>query len=184
MTTLLADALIETANHEASLKIREVGGMNRGAKVQEYQRAAGLKPGDPWCAAFVAWCLMQSRQLDKPPTWASGSVATTYHKARRKLAPEAITTPLHADYKASIQPGWLWLRAKDSKGATECRAGVWVQGHCGIVVEVNEIGFTTVEGNTNAGGSRDGDGVYKRLHKWATVADINRTIAWFNPINI
>ena len=42
------DALIATAEHEADLQVREVGGMNRGQRVEEYQRAVGLRPGDPW----------------------------------------------------------------------------------------------------------------------------------------
>ena len=74
------DALIATAEHEADLQVREVGGMNRGAKVEEYQRAAALGPGDPWCAAFVAWCVMKSRQATTAPTWTSGSAITTWQK--------------------------------------------------------------------------------------------------------
>lgn len=37
-------------------------------------------------------------------------------------------------------------------------------GHIGFVTAVRPNGlFTTIEGNTNAAGSRDGDGVYDRV---------------------
>jgi hypothetical protein len=43
----------------AELGVREVG-RNRGARVEEYLRAANMAPGNPWCAAFVAWCFGQA----------------------------------------------------------------------------------------------------------------------------
>ena len=177
------DALIATAEHEADLQVREEGGMNRGAKVEAYQRAAALGPGDPWCAAFVAWCIMKSRQLDKPPTWCSGSAITTWHKGSKR-AGDASTTPNAPDYKSKVKPGWVWVRAKDPKGASDAARGLWVQGHCGIVVAVDAVGFHTVEGNTNSAGSRDGDGVYRKLHKWSDAAQIARTVGWFDSTHI
>jgi hypothetical protein len=41
------------------------------------------------------------------------------------------------------------------------------QGHAGLVVEVRRGNLTTIEGNTNNGGSREGVGVFphtRRLH--------------------
>lgn len=178
------DALIATCEHEASLKVREVGGMNKGPKVEEYQRTVGLGPGDPWCAAFVAWCMMKSRQLSAPPSWCSGSAITTWHKGSRKAGPDGICTPLYPDYQKTIKPGWVWVRAKDKNGADQARRGTWVQGHIGIVVAVDTVGFHTVEGNTNAAGSRDGDGVYRKLHKWTDTIDLGRTVGWFDSHHI
>ena len=180
---LTVDALVATCEHEADLQVREVGGMNRGPRVEEYQRAGGLGPGDPWCAAFVAWCVMKSRQLDKPPTWCSGSAITTWHKGSKR-AGDGSTTPLFAGYQSKVKPGWVWVRAKDPKGATDAARGLWVQGHCGIVVGVDSVGFYTVEGNTNAAGSRDGDGVYRKLHRWSDTAQIARTVGWFDSTHI
>jgi hypothetical protein len=177
------DALIATAEHEADLQVREEGGMNRGAKVEAYQRAGGLGPGDPWCAAFVAWCVMKARELDKPPTWCSGSAITTWHKGSKR-AGDGSTTPNAPDYKSKVQPGWVWVRAKDPKGAADAARGLWVQGHCGVVVAVDAVGFYTVEGNTNAAGSRDGDGVYRKLHRWSDATQIARTVGWFDSTHI
>lgn len=181
---LTVDALVATAEHEAELQVREVGGMNRGQRVEEYQRTVGLRPGDPWCAAFVAWCVMKSRQLDKPPTWCSGSAITTWQKGARRAGLDASTTPNFADFKSKVKPGWVWVRAKDPKGATDAARGLWVQGHCGIVVDVDSAGFYTVEGNTNAAGSRDGDGVYRKLHRWSDAAQLARTVGWFDSTHI
>lgn len=180
---LTVDALIATAEHEADLQVREEGGMNRGAKVEAYQRAGGLGPGDPWCAAFVAWCVMKSRQLDKPPTWCSGSAITTWQKGSKR-AGDGSTTPNSTGYQSKVQPGWVWVRAKDPKGAADVWRGLWVQGHCGIVVAVDAVGFYTIEGNTNSAGSRDGDGVYRKLHRWSDAAQIARTVGWFDSTHI
>ena len=45
------------------------------------------------------------------------------------------------------------------------------KGHVGIVKEVNGVVLTTIEGNTNDGGSREGIGVFER--KGRRIADIN-----------
>ena len=178
------DALIATAEHEADLQVREVGGMNRGAKVEAYQRAAALGPGDPWCAAFVAWCVMKSRQATTAPTWTSGSAITTWQKGSKRAGVDASTTPNSPGYQSKVKPGWVWVRAKDPKGASDAARGLWVQGHCGIVVAVDAVGFHTVEGNTNSAGSRDGDGVYRKLHKWSDAAQIARTVGCFDSTHI
>ena len=172
--------LLTVLGAEADAKVREVGGRNKGERVEEYQRSVGLRPGDPWCAAFVAWAVMHSRNLDKPPSWCSGSAITTWHRGSRKAGPDGNFTPLWPDYRSRVAPGWAWVRAKDAAGAKSARAGTWVQGHIGIVVAVDEVGFHTIEGNTNSAGSRDGDGVYRKLHKWTDTFDLARTIGWLN----
>ena len=177
----LKASLVAAAHHELGLHVREEGGANRGAKVEAYQRAAGLRPGDPWCAAFVAWCVAKAKGVEKAPKWTSGSAITTWQRGTRKVDPSAKTTPLEAGARAKVASGWIWVRAKDATGAKAARAGGWVQGHCGIVVAVDAIGFTTVEGNTNAAGSREGDGVWEKVHKWEDPKVMDRTVGWFDP---
>lgn len=176
----VVDSLISVADAEAAAKVREVGGKNRGSRVEEYQRSVNLRPGDPWCSAFVGWCIAKSRSADKPPTWCSGSAVTTWQKGSRKAGPAAFCTPMFTDYRDRIEAGWIWVRAKDQSAASDARRGSWVQGHIGIVVGVDDIGFHTIEGNTNFAGSREGDGVYRKLHKWTDSIDIGRTVGWFN----
>jgi hypothetical protein len=44
--------------YSAQVGVKERGN-NRGKEVEAYQRAAGVKPGNPWCASFVYWCHKQ-----------------------------------------------------------------------------------------------------------------------------
>jgi len=178
-----AALLVESCHVELRKGVKEVG-KNAGPDVEKYQKSVGVAKGGPWCAAFVAWNVMNSRGLQKPPAWCSGSVATQWHLATRKLPASAKTTPQEAGFKSKVQPGWVWCRAKDPVGAKECRDGTWVQGHTGVVVKVDANGWTTIEGNTNAAGSRDGDGVYLKQHLWTNVPQVDRTIGWFDPSKI
>ena len=178
----LKAALVTSALHELSLNVVEVGGSNRGVKVEAYQRASGLKPGDPWCAAFVAWNVATAKKVAKAPSWTSGSAITTWHRGSRKLAAGDKATPVEAEaLPTKVEPGWIWVRATTAKAAEAARKGGWVRGHCGIVVAVDAVGFHTVEGNTNKAGSREGDGVWRKLHKWTDAALIGRTVGWFDP---
>jgi len=180
VSTLKA-GLVASALKELSLHVVEEGGPNRGVKVEAYQRAAGLKPGDPWCAAFVAWNVATAKGVAKAPSWTSGSAITTWHRGSRKLAAGDKATPLEAEARLKVAPGWVWVRATTAKSADAARKGGWVRGHCGIVVAVDAVGFHTVEGNTNKAGSREGDGVWRKLHKWSDAALIGRTVGWFDP---
>lgn len=180
MPTTIAK-LLAVAHAEANAQVRETGGSNRGARVEMYQRAAALGPGDPWCAAFVAWCMMQATAgATKAPAWCSGSAITTWHKGSRAAGDANIAVPTDPNVALRVAPGWIWVRAKDAKGATDAARGLWVQGHCGIVVAVDAAGFHTIEGNTNAAGSREGDGVYRKFHRWDDAKQMARTLGWFD----
>lgn len=171
--------LIEVAEAELAKGVREIGGKNCGPDVEKYQKCVGLRPGDPWCAAFVSWCWLEATGLESAP-WCSGSAVTIFHKGTRKGASSDIVRPDAPDLAARVRPGMVWVRAKNPDGARSASRGIWVQGHCGIVVAVDATGFTCVEGNTNSAGSRDGDGVYRKLHKWGA-SDVPRTVGWFAP---
>lgn len=171
--------IIEVAEAELAKGVRETGGANRGPDVEKYQRCVSLRPGDPWCAAFVSWCYLTANGLESDPL-CSGSAVTLYHKASRKSARLECLTPDSQDIRSRVRPGMIWVRAKNPEGARSASRGVWVQGHCGIVVAVDDSGFTCIEGNTNSAGARDGDGVYKKLHRWGA-ADFARTVGWFMP---
>ena len=67
-----AAALIAVCEREAAKGVRETG-KNAGEDVEKYQRSVGLSKGNPWCAAFVSWCVMTSKGLTKPPSWCIGS---------------------------------------------------------------------------------------------------------------
>lgn len=177
--TEAALALIATATAEADKGVREAG-KNAGADVEKYQKCVGLAKGSPWCAAFVSWCHMTSKGLAKPAKWCSGSAVSLYQVASHSKTIVKVT-PVDADFKSKVKPGMVWSRAQDDAAAAAARKGAWCQGHTGIVVKVDDVGFHTIEGNTNAAGSREGDGVYRKTHKWSDAAIIGKTVGWFDP---
>lgn len=178
--TEAALAIIATATAEANKGVREVG-KNAGPDVEKYLHCLGMTKGSPWCAAFVSWCVMTSRGLAKPPKWCSGSAVSLFQMSGKNAVK---VTPVDADYKSKVKPGYIWSRAQDATAAAAARKGSWCQGHTGIVVAVDAIGFHTIEGNTNAAGSREGDGVYRKLHKWSDDAIIGKTVGWFDPATV
>lgn len=52
-STDLRGAILKTIRNEIGVK--ELTGKNDGVRVGVYQKAAKLKQGDEWCAAFVCW---------------------------------------------------------------------------------------------------------------------------------
>jgi hypothetical protein len=177
--TEAALALISTATAEADKGVREAG-KNAGADVEKYQKCVGIPKGAPWCAAFVSWCHMAAKGLSKPAKWCSGSAVSLYQVASNSKTCVKVT-PADADFQSKVKPGMVWSRAQDSTAAAAARKGKWCQGHTGIVVKVDSVGFHTIEGNTNAAGSREGDGVYRKTHKWTDAEIIGKTVGWFDP---
>ena len=178
--TEAALALIAAATAEANKGVREVG-KNAGPDVEKYLHCLGMSKGSPWCAAFVSWCVMSSRGLAKPPKWCSGSAVSLFQMSGKNATK---VTPLDAGYQTKVKPGYIWSRAQDPAAASAARKGVWCQGHTGIVVAVDAVGFHTIEGNTNAAGSREGDGVYRKTHKWSDAEIIGKTVGWFDPATV
>ena len=178
--TEAALALIATATAEANKGVREVG-KNAGPDVEKYLHCLGMTKGSPWCAAFVSWCVMTSRGLAKPPKWCSGSAVSLFQMSGKNAVK---VTPVDADFKSKVKPGYIWSRAQDPAAAAAARKGSWCQGHTGIVVAVDAIGWHTIEGNTNAAGSREGDGVYRKTHKWDDAAIVGKTVGWFDPATV
>jgi hypothetical protein len=177
-----AERLLAVCKAEAAKKVREVG-KNAGPDVEKYQKSVGLSKGNPWCAAFVSWCYMESKGFTKPPSWCSGSAVSLFQAAGRSKTVVRVT-PMDANFQSKVKAGMIWSRAQDPEAAAAARKGAWCQGHTGIVVRVDNIGFHTIEGNTNAAGSREGDGVYEKTHKWSDAEIINKTVGWFDPETI
>lgn len=127
--------------YSSQVGIREKTNNNDGREVEMYLASAGLTKGQPWCAAFVTW---------------------TYKNAGVKA--------LVSGYSPAWFPAGkvIW---KNQKGQQPNRAdvfGLWFANkgriaHVGFIDKWDEGNYAvTVEGNTNEGGSRDGDGVYRK----------------------
>lgn len=147
----------------ASIAKSQVGereqGNNGGRAVRKYQAATWLTPGPwPWCAAFVCWCF----------------------KHALKEHPQVIQRPRTAG-------AWDFENWAKKEGAelikpvssTRVRRGdilVYTFSHIGIAVgdEWQNGKVDTVEGNTNAAGAREGDGVYRKTRNKSQIRSIIR----------
>ncbi|ADV82651.1 CHAP domain-containing protein [Terriglobus saanensis] len=139
-------------------------GSNRGPEVDLYIEKTGLDPAGhfAWCACFVYWCFDKAAgSLDTPNPcpktagvlahWADANHVSS---ARRILSEEAQNEP------SLIVPGTLFLLRTSGTA-----------GHMGLIEEVHGNQLTTIEGNTNDGGSREGIGVFRRTTR--TIGQIN-----------
>lgn len=125
------------------LDVRELTGKNDGPEVEKYLASVGLGKGYAWCAAFTAYNL---NAFDVPnpnsawsPSWAQSK--------------DIIWTPKGNKANNKVKPGDCFTLYYYSLKRV---------GHVGFVVSETNTHFITIEGNTNDGGSREGDGVYKK----------------------
>lgn len=162
----LAAAALDAAR--AEIGVREVPpGSNRGPEVDAYLRAVGLDPAAgsfAWCAAFVYWCFGKGAAALGAPNplprtagalalWNGGRAAMT-----RIPAADALARP------ALVAPGQIFILSTGGGF-----------GHVGLVEAVDGGVLTTIEGNTNDGGSREGIGVFRRTgSNGRKIASINR----------
>lgn len=149
----------ENAVHLARAYVgtKEQGGSNKGPEIERFLANVQLKPPQPWCAAFVYTVLLEcgAPPSKLPQARAAAGVVNwrTWARANRRLVNEPNRGHL-----------FFWLN-KTSNG---------FQGHIGFIAEVQNqpngrFRIRTFEGNTNAGGLRDGDGVYERWRSQLTL---------------
>lgn len=128
----------------------EPKGSNTGSMVNQYLSSVGLKPGLPWCAAFVYYIFDQvAKKLNLknqlPKTGGVMNMWNSSDPALRIGIKEAKANP------ALIKPGQIFIMSRPGKGL----------GHTGIVigVDLNKREFISIEGNTNDQQSGEGDRV-------------------------
>lgn len=116
-------------------------------QLEKDMRAVGWAPGWSWCACIVE-------------KWIWKAFPNRIQELKGIFVPSAVQTFKNlkqAGYSVSMIPtvGSIVFWQHMSGGKAE-----WT-GHTGVVVEAtNSTTFKSVEGNTNANGSRNGDGVY------------------------
>lgn len=134
--------------------VREKTGKNDGPEVESYLKAVGLGKGYAWCAAFVKWCFDQTGIKTTITAWspsAHNSKNIVYHKSSFFKEPQS------GDVFTIYYPSLKRI------------------GHTGFFYErVSEKIYKTVEGNTNAAGSREGDGVYIKYRSFNATNSITR----------
>ena len=139
--------LIPTADHivgiaESQLTVREATGNNDGKQVEAYLQYVGFKKGAAWCAAFVSWVFKEAG----------------YNQPRTAWSPDLFPTRLRVK---EVVPGMvLGIYFSELKRIA----------HCGIVTGLHSDWVSSIEGNTNVAGNREGDGVYRRLRHIKTIS--------------
>lgn len=119
-------------------------GSNSGPMVNKYLLSAGLAPGYAWCQAFVYWCYASAAaQLAiRCPAIRTAGVQECWNKTP---ALQKITKADALNNPHLILPGHQFILLFG--------AGT---GHTGIVESIDGTTITTIEGNSNNDGSREG----------------------------
>jgi len=154
----LTQGAINYANSQIGV-LEDPLGSNRGPIVDQYQQAVDLilqpgKPGYYWCTAFTYFCYQQAAiqsGLSSNPHIKTAGPLDHWTKARTKAGITRINRIQATADPSLIKPGALFI--------IDYGSGL---GHTGIVTEINQGRLVTIEGNTNAGGSSNGIGVFKR----------------------
>lgn len=127
---------------------------------------AGHVDGHPWCALFAEVCAKEAYpdKFDEFDSLFSASAVQTFKNFKK------------ADYEISLDPfvDALVIWQKYINGVAQ-----W-QGHAGIVIEVlKDNWFRSVEGNTNAAGSREGTTVAVKQRPTILKAEVGLVVMGF-----
>ncbi|WP_316814476.1 peptidoglycan-binding protein [Pedobacter nyackensis] len=131
---------------EKEVGVRE-SGENTGLRVDEYNAYVGFKKV-AWCASFVSWVFGQAGYPQPRSAW-SPAIFPAHRIAKNPVA--------------GMVMGIYFPKLKRI-------------AHCGIVTRVKGELIFSIEGNTNFNGSREGDGVYRRIRH---VRSIYRFADWW-----
>lgn len=143
MTT--AREVIRAARGEVGYHEGRSGGHwnNREKYAAEVPTLAWVSAGGyAWCAVFVCWCFNKAGALEIIPGGPTASVAHFRDYAKQ--------AGRFSEYPAV---GAIILYGQNG------------DAHTGIVVSYDDTSVVTIEGNTNADGSPEGDGVYRKVHR-------------------
>ncbi len=131
----------------SQIGVRELTGNNDGLAVEGYLKVTNLPKGNPWCAAFVSWAFAEAGFVKPRTAWSPA----LFPNARSTL------TPKPADVLGIYS---IKLKRIAHAGLVERRQHNWI---------------ISIEGNTNANGGREGDGVYR---KWRHIRTIAKFADW------
>lgn len=130
---------------ESFVGVKEVTN-NSSPEINVWLKYVNLRPGSPYCAAFVSYCIGTSGA--KEPNIRSGL-------ARNFITKKSIPASKVLLGIVKIEPGTILV----------WRRGNTIFGHTGFVKEWGTTSGTTIEANTssgNQGSQSNGDGVYIR----------------------
>ena len=124
---------------------------NSGTHIDDWLRRVQRQPGATWCVAF-AWCMLDD-----------ACDALHLHNPLQPVAGGHLLMRMAKDHRAwTSEPGPGFIFGVDH-GVSET-TGAHLS-HVGIVVEVDGDQLRTIEGNTNAAGSREGNCVTAKTRR-------------------
>ncbi|ARK13067.1 CHAP domain-containing protein [Fibrella sp. ES10-3-2-2] len=126
-------------------------GSNKGPEVNAYLKAVGLGPGFSWCAAFLYWCFAKAATQKETKNPLIKTAGVMDHWNRAAPAVKISATQVRSG-KATVRPGMIGILLLDPHTGA---------GHTFIVESEQDGWLTTIEGNSNNGGSREGIGVFR-----------------------
>lgn len=134
---LIALALDEVGFHEG----KTGGHWNNRTKYAGEVPGLAWADGQPWCAVFVSWLALVGGAAELFPRTASCDAGAAWFRERGQWSEyPAIGAQVFYGTPADLN-------------------------HTGFVIDFDADTITTVEGNTNVTGSREGDGVYRKVRR-------------------
>jgi hypothetical protein len=152
----LAQRLVELALKEVG--VQEVGNTNCGERVNFYKSATWLPCEEswPWCAAFIDWLIWMAISDTKQ--------SYSFERPRTAGAWDLENWSLKQDKST---------QTKRNPGVNDIKAGdivIFKFSHVGLAIGSPVAGMIpTIEGNSDAEGSREGGGVWKHHRKLSSV---------------
>ncbi len=151
----LPSALVSLAHREVG--VEEIAGTNCGPRVNEYKAATKLPPLEawPWCAAFICWLVRQAMLLGGPYTFQRPTTAGAWDFENWSLKQDHSTHTKRAPGR-DIAPGDIVI---------------FKFSHIGLAIGAPDADgmVETIEGNTDAAGSREGGGVFRKKRRVAAI---------------
>lgn len=168
IVTTPVSALIRATLSVAASQVgvmEDPAGSNRGPRVDEYLKSAGIDPSAgsyAWCAAFVYWSFSQAafRLGAANPAIRTAGVLDHWRKAGQAGVTRLLAGDILDDLSL-LKPGLVFVI--NTGGG---------RGHMGLVEDFRDDRLVTIEGNTNLPGDREGVGVFRRSGR--TLSDINQ----------
>lgn len=152
MTPLEAETLALARSYVGKLWEDKGPNESKWGEIERIQAFCGARPGDPWCAALVSWCILKSA-VAVPPTFLRSAGAL------RLLARNPHLSIDRASAMSLLRQGTPLVFIMDMGGG---------KGHAGFAAGLlpGDL-LLSLEGNTGPGPAaaaqdRDGDGMYER----------------------
>jgi thiol-disulfide isomerase/thioredoxin len=145
----MSEKVVEIA--ESYVGQKEIHG-NQGFLNKDFEkkmRAVGFYTGAPWCAFFVK--LVWKESDTERYKLIAGSALQTMRNFVKAEKIDLVAKP-------NVGAIAIYRTMKNGKAQTT--------GHVAVVIEVGDVTFTTVEGNTNASGGREGIEVAKKYRSY------------------